>query len=332
MNAGAVLVTGATGFLGGAVARELARQGVPVRATGRNRAMGAALIADGIPFVECDLAQEHERIPHLLEGCQSVIHAAALSSPWGARAEFVAANVAATRRLVEYGQQVGIERFVHISTPSVHFAFGEQTHLTEEQPWAEPPANDYIATKRVAESIAKEAGAVILRPRALFGPGDTTLLPRLIRVARRGVFPLFGSGDPQLDLTWIGDAVEAILLALRSSPVCEGRIYHITSGTALPLSEILASLFEACELAVRYRRIPIGRALAMAGLLETVSRVLTRGTWEPPLTRYAAGALAYERTLDISAARRDLGYAPHTDIVAALALCGREWRLTQGWI
>jgi nucleoside-diphosphate-sugar epimerase len=327
---GPVLVTGATGFLGGSIARRLARMGVKVRATGRNLRAGALLEAEGIPFVACELSGEEPVLNRWMEGCEVVIHAAALSAPWGRRQDFEAANVVATREVIRACARSGVRRLVHVSSTSVSFAFQHQSRLHEGMPWSEPPANHYIATKREAERMAVEAGAVVLRPRALFGPGDTTLLPRLVRVARRGVFPLFGDGDPLLELTWIEDATDATLLAMEAPAHCLGRVYQISSGHPLPRSLVLGTLLEACGLDVRFRRVPIGLFLAIAGGMEMISKLCTGETWEPPLTRYAVGVLGFEQTHDIGAARRELGYAPETDVRSALVRCGEAWRREQG--
>jgi nucleoside-diphosphate-sugar epimerase len=326
-----ILVTGATGFLGGAVARELWSQGHDVLATGRNAALGAALESEGIAFQPCDLSVDPAEVERLVKECEVVIHAAALSSPWGPRANFVAANVLATRHVVRACERTGVRRLVHISSPSVLFAFREQGALKENAAWSSAPANDYIATKREAEGIVADAGrrgldAIILRPKALFGPGDTTLLPRVIHLARRGRFPLIGAGDPLLDLTWIGDAAGAVVAAQRAPAQAGSRVYHITSGDPQPRSAVLRTVLDACGFKVPFHQVPLGRALAVATLLEFLSRAFTQRRWEPPLTRYSVGALAYSQTLDISAARADLHYAPKTDVLAALQACGESWR------
>lgn len=324
-----ILITGATGFLGGAVARELHRHGHSVLATGRDARKGNALQSIGIAFQPCDLSGDMAAVERLVRGCDAVVHAAALSAPWGRRADFDAANVSATRTIVQACTSVGMRRVVHVSSPSVSFEFAEQRGLREDQPWNAPAANDYIATKRVAERLVVEAAlagldALVLRPKALFGPGDTTLLPRVIRVAKRGPFPLFGTGDPPLDLTWIGDAVSAVIAAIRAPATCRGRVYHVTSGDPQPRSLVLRTILEANGLPVRFREIPLPKAMAIAGTLEWASRAFTLGRWEPPVTRYSVGALAYGQTLDISAARADLQYAPQGNVLAALRQCG-EW-------
>lgn len=327
-----VLITGATGFLGGAVARELHRRGVQVLATGRNRAASEALRREGLEFQPCDLASDAAGLRRLLEPCAAVVHCAALSAPWGKRGAFVAANLLATQNvLAACAQARTVGRIIHISSPSVAFEFKAQRALTESAPWIAPPANHYIATKRLAEKCALDAAGrgqdvIVLRPKALFGPGDTALLPRVVRVAQRGRFPLFGEGDPLMDLTWIGDAVTAVRLALDAPPELRGRIFNITSGAPQPRSRVLGTLLEACGLPVRFRRVPIARALRIAAALEWVSRTLTGGRWEPPLTCYSAGALGFEQTLDIAAARTALGYQPATDVLARLRETGDLWR------
>lgn len=335
-----VLVTGATGFLGGAVALDLHARGWRVVATGRRIEAGRRLEAEGIEFRAAELALARGQrggraggdvLDSLLSGCDAVVHCAALAAPWGRRADFVAANVTATRNIIEACRHTGVRRLVHVSSPSVLAGSRERFGLTEATPWEAPPINHYVATKRASESLARRAAGegldtIVLRPRALFGPGDTTLVPRLMRVARRGRFPLFGEGDPLLDLTWIGDAAAAVRLALEAPAGVRGRVYHVTSGNPQPRSRVFDTLFQAEGVRVRYRTISHGRARALAGALEGLSLALTLGRWEPPLTRYAVDELALGHTLDISAARRDLGYDPRTDVLERLRETGAAWR------
>jgi nucleoside-diphosphate-sugar epimerase len=131
-------------------------------------------------------------------------------------------------------------------------------------------------------------------------------------------------------LTWIEDATDATLLAMEAPAHCLGRVYQISSGHPLPRSLVLGTLLEACGLDVRFRRVPIGLFLAIAGGMEMISKLCTGETWEPPLTRYAVGVLGFEQTHDIGAARRELGYAPETDVRSALVRCGEAWRREQG--
>lgn len=330
-----VLITGATGFLGGAVARDLHRRGLTVIATGRNLAAGEGLKREGMEFHPCDIGREPAVLHDLVGKCHAVIHAAALSAPWGKSHDFISANEAGTRHIIDACQRApALQRLVHISSPSVRFDFKDQSFAKEATTWDSTPANEYIATKRRAEEMilaAAQAGlaAIVLRPKALFGVGDTALLPRVARVAMRGSFPLFGDSEPLMDLTFINDAVDAVWLALEADAEHSGKVYNITSGDPQPRKQVLDTLLEACDLTVRFKTVSVSRALMLARALEWGSRTFTRGRWEPPLTRYSVGALSYEQTLDISAARHDLGYTPQTDVLARLRETGRWWRDTQ---
>lgn len=329
-----VLVSGATGFLGGAVARDLRRRGLEVTGLGRNPAAGAELSRDGVEFVRHCLVSGPP-LDDLIARCDAVVHCAALSAPWGSREQFLQANHQATQRLLEAcerSQQP--KRLIHISSPSVQFAFSDRPLAKEERAWVQPGANFYIETKRLAELAALDSAragheVIVLRPKALFGPGDTTLLPRVVRVARRGSFPLFGRGDPLLDLTFIEDAVNAVWLTLIAPKSHAGRVFNITSGDPQPRSLVLSTMLAACGLPVRFKRVPLGLAMGMAGVLEGASQLFTRGRWEPPVTRYSVGALAYEQTLDISAAKAALGYHPGGHVIERLRATGEQWRATQ---
>jgi len=283
---------------------------------------------EGFRFEPLDLAGDGSKLQTLARQCDAIIHCAALSSPWGSKRAFDDANVRATRNVVNSCRAEGT-RLIHVSTPSVSFGFARNKDQREDAEWPMPPANHYIATKRDAEKIVKqEEGlhSIILRPKAIIGPGDTTVLPRVMRAARRGFFPIFTRDEPLLDLTWIDDATSAICLALEAPDSCSGQVYHITSGQPIPASESFVLLFEACGLDVRLVPVSAEAALRIASLFEWTSRIATAGRWEPPVTRYSVGSLAFAQTLDISAARRDLGYVPRKDIREALRECGRQWR------
>ncbi len=323
-----VLITGATGFLGGALSRSLREAGWDVSTTGRNLKIGGILREEGFPFEPVELALEVGKIQSLTGRCDAVVHCAALSAPWGPGSAFREANITATRNVVRACAAEGT-RLIHVSTPSVSVDFSRNQKQREDAPWSMPPLNHYISSKREAETIikqAKQVRSIILRPKAMIGPGDTTLLPRVMRAARRGIFPFFTGSESLLDLTWIDDATEAVRLALDAPDSCHGKVYHITSGQPIPASEAFALLFEACELKVR--RVPVspGTALLISGACEWISRLITGGRWEPPLTRYSVGALAFGQTLDITAARRELGYLPRKEMREALRECGQSWR------
>ena len=325
-----MLVTGATGFLGGAVARRLLQEGRAVRATGRNARRGAALTRLGAAFYQADLARDTDTLAVAIRGCDAVVHCAALSSAWGPRHAFVASNVTATAHVVEACRAADVRRLVHISTPSVSVSFEDCEGVDEAAPWPEPPATPYVGTKRIAEQLVSTAAqegleVVVLRPRALFGPGDTTLIPRLLRVTRSGSFPLPDGRDPLLDMTWIGDGVDAVCRAMDAPTRRPGGVYNISSGDPQRLSRVVSAFLAGFGRPVRFRTVPLARALRLAGSLEWISRRLLGGRWEPPLTRFGVAQLTYSLTLDLRAAGQHLGYRPTTDVLARLEETGRMW-------
>ena len=323
------LITGATGFLGGALARKLQAHGWRVRALGRRAVAGEVLRAAGMEFVQASLEDEAATTA-ACEGADVVFHCGALSSPWGRDAAFVAANVTGTRNVIAGCVRHGVARLVNVSTPSVYFDFRHRLNLTEESPLASRPVNAYARSKLIAEqcvdaAVARGLDAVTLRPRAIFGPGDTTLFPRLLRVAQHEKFPLIGEGDPIMDVTFVGNAVDA-LAAAGTAPGIAGRKYNITNGEPWARSALLGELFTQTGQEFTTRAVPLSRAMAAARLMEWASRIFSASRWEPPLTRYSAAVLAFSQTFDLSAARRDLGYSPAVGVGEGIRRFAQWWR------
>ncbi|QPC93734.1 NAD(P)-dependent oxidoreductase [Mesorhizobium sp. INR15] len=309
---GRVLVTGASGFLGGHVMTRLAGSGMPALAQGRERQRCAALETAGHEVAQFDLSQPFDTATHRLLGdVDMIVHCAALSAPFGQLADFETANVTATSNLVDFAREQGVRRFVHISSPSVCFAYRDQLDVTEDSPLPDP-VNHYARTKRQAEQIvlaAPEIGPVVLRPRGIYGAGDRALLPRLLQAAQRRPLPVFRDGKARIDLTHVDDVVDAVVAALSGGGGAEGQIFNVSGGEVLPVRHIADAACRRVGVQAQWRKTPLWPAMFAAGAMETVALRLP-GRPEPPVTRYGLGLFAYAQSLDISKTSSILGWTP----------------------
>ena len=320
------LVTGATGGLGLALTQDLLDAGYAVRAAGRSptaidrlRAMGAETASGDLFALGADAVSENIDV---------IFHAAALSSPWGPDAEFQRANVDLTRDLLAAARRSGVGSFVFVSSPSVYARWADQSRLTEDTPWPDRPLNAYARTKGEAERLVLAADApgfrtVAIRPRALIGPDDAVLLPRILRLVRRGRVPLFRGGRALVELTDVRDAARAIRLADVHREAAGGQAINITGGDALAVCDLVGRLGQALGVEVRTIDLPLalGQGLSVAG--DALCRLLP-GRPEPMLTPYTLSTLAWSQTFDLAKARRLLGYEPaHDAVETALAVAPR---------
>ncbi len=327
-----VLITGGTGFLGRRTAEKLRAAGVAVTVVGRNATMGEALVASlGCHFIRADLA-DARAVRLAVDGHDAVLHCAAKSSPWGPYREFHRANVLGTQHVIAACEAVGVGRLVHVSTPSVYFDFRDRTNIRETDPLPRHPANHYVKTKLAAEKLVSESvtrgvPAVILRPRGIFGPGDTTLVPRLIRANARGMLPLCDGGENLIDITYVDNVADALIAAIHAAPRTIGRVYNITNGEPRTLREILALVFAKLGVPFAPRHTSFRKMFAIAGAMEWFAKTIFLGR-EPVLTRYTVGVLAKSQTLDISRARADLGYSPAIGIDEGISRFVAWWKET----
>lgn len=322
------LVTGGTGFLGQALARRLRDGGWIVAALGRNATIGARLEAEGIRFIQADLA-DAAAMAKACAGQDVVFHSGALSVPWGPYEAFYEANVLGTHHVAEGCLVGGVGRLVHVSTPSLYFDGRDREWIKESDPLPARGVNHYAETKRLAEQMVDAAAArglatVTIRPRGIFGPGDTTILPRLVKANAAGRLPLFDGGRARIDLTYVENVVDALLDCARAPDSALGAKYNITNGEPVAVGDLLPRVFAAIGVAFNPKPLAAWQGLAAATALETWARV-TSGP-EPLLTAYAVGLLSKHQTLDITQARDKLGYAPRVSLDAGIQAFAAWWK------
>lgn len=327
-----VLVTGATGFLGQALARRLHSQQADVSALGRNPAVLAQLEREGMRPIRADLA-DREALAAACQGQAIVFHVGALAAPWGRAQDFYHSNVLGTQNVIAGCETHGVQRLVHVSTPSIYFGLDSLVNVAEGALLPPRPVNEYARTKLLAETeidsaFARGLPVITIRPRAIFGPGDTTILPRLITRLKTGRLPVIGDGQNVIDMTYVENVVDALLLCAASPAATLGKKYNITNGEPTALWPLIAKLCKALGYPYPKRHIPYPVADGIATLLEVVYR-LRPGQPEPPLTRYSVALLAKNTTLDISAARRELGYQPRISVEDGFQRFVEWWQASQ---
>ncbi|MFD1988624.1 NAD-dependent epimerase/dehydratase family protein [Paenibacillus nicotianae] len=323
------LITGATGFLGGHMARRLVELGWEVSGTGRDHSRGRALEQLGVQMKYYDLCDAEQTI-QACKGQNVVFHCAALSSPWGTYSSFYRSNVEATAHIVEGCIQHHVERLIHVSTPSVYFDGKAHYGIAESDPLPRKSVNHYASTKLLAEQIVQQAyqkqrlPSIIIRPRAIFGPMDQTLFPRLLEANRQSGVPLLQGGRAPIDLTYVDNVVDAMLLGVQAPEYALGQAYNISNGEPIPFIELLSRLFQRLDIPLHTRHVPYPVAYLVAGTMEMIYRFIP-ALGEPPLTRYSVGSIAVPHTLDISLAQKQLGYMPRISVDEGLERFADWW-------
>ncbi|MCC6260440.1 MAG: NAD-dependent epimerase/dehydratase family protein [Anaerolineales bacterium] len=322
------LITGATGFLGGALTRRLHQLGWGVTGAGRNAKKLNQLEDEGIQALTLDLKEQ----ANLIAACKDqevVFHCAALPSPWGNYEKFYQANVIGTRNVIAACIENKVKRLVYVSTPSIYFDYNSRTNIKESDPLPEPVSN-YAATKLLAEeeidkAFANGLAAITIRPRALFGPGDTVIFPRLIPRLRTGSLPIVGDGENIVDLTYIENVVDALMLCAEAPTNTLGKKYNISNGEPIQIWKLINHICDELNLPHPKRKISFQTAKLAATLLEGIYALIPTNP-EPPLTRLSVSMLANNTTLDISAAKNDLGYQPKISVAEGFEKFMRWWK------
>jgi nucleoside-diphosphate-sugar epimerase len=323
-----VLVTGGTGFLGGALVRRLHGMGWDVTALGRNAAKLAQLEGEGIRVLQHDL----KNTAALVAACKDreiVFHCAALPAPWGNFEAFYQANVIGTRNVVRGCEEYKVKRLVYVSTPSIYFGYSSRVNVKENDTLPRPVSN-YAATKILAEqeldkAFARGLATIAIRPRAIFGPGDSVIFPRLIPRLRSGRLPILGDGENVVDLTYIENVVDALLLCVDSPASTLGKKYNISNGEPVKVWKLIERICVELNLQPPERKISYSMANAAATALELLYTFIPTHP-EPPLTRITVSMLANSTTLDISAAKNELGYQPNVSVDEGFDLFMKWWK------
>ncbi len=307
------LVSGATGFLGGRLAVALKDQGSAVRALARPSSDVSRLAALGIEIMTGDLDDE-DSLARAAAGRQLVFHTAGRVGDWGTAGEFQRANVDGTARVIAACCRGRVRRLVHVSSLTVLGLPRSGARIDEETPLASPAADPYTASKIAGEELVRRANGrdgletVVVRPGVIWGPGDTTFLPRFAALLRRGRMVLVNGGRNRVGLSHVENLARGMVLAA-FAPNAAGQIYHITDDDEITAAEVFGLLAAALGVPPPRRSLPFPVVFAAASLLEAWAR-LRRQAAPPVFTRYGVRLVACDNGYDSGKARRELGYRP----------------------
>lgn len=304
-------VTGGSGFIGGRLIERLVTGGSSVRALARSDRSAAAVEELGAVAVPGDLA-DREAIRAGAEGCATAFHLAAHLGVWGKREEFVRDNVTGTENVLAGCRDAGVARFVHCGTEAALMAGDPLVHVDETAPLRPDSKALYSSTKAAAEQRVRDAATegfetVALRPRFVWGHGDTTLLPGIVELVESGKFAWIDGGRHLTDITHVDNVVEGLLLAAEKGQ--SGEAYFVTDGQPVVFREFIEALLATQGVEPPTRSIPGWLAGPLAGTSEVLWRALPLGG-EPPLPRFALWISSHECTIEIGKARSELGYEP----------------------
>lgn len=314
-----IFITGASGFVGGAAARHLAKSHT-ITAMSRSEKSDGAIRALGAAPIRCDL--NTLEASHL-EGVDIVIHSAARVESWGPMADFFRDNVEGTERLLSAARTAGVKRFIHIGTEAALFHGQPMRDLDETAPLALDSPFPYSRSKAHAETAVLGANdpsggftTIVLRPRFIWGPGDKSILPAIKYMVESGKFMWIGGGRNRTSITYIGNLVHAIELALEKGG--DGEAYFITDGDPVILREFLIQLMATVGIDLPNKSAP-------GWLVRGIARVLA-ALWPvfglsgaPPIDPFTAALMSRDCTLVIAKAEAELGYRPTTGLEEGLA-------------
>lgn len=317
-----VLVTGAGGMTGRAVATALRDRGDEVTVLQR-RPSGLA----GVREVLADVT-DAAGVATAVRGQDVVLHAAAKVGVVGGAAEFERVNVAGTATVLDAVRRAGVPRLVYVSSPSVAHTGGSLVGVGAGPAEPEHARSPYARTKAMAERAVLAAdgpdlAVLAVRPHLIWGAADTQLVAPIVERARAGRLPLIAGGTALIDTLYVDNAVSALVAAVDAGAAVHGEAFVVSNGEPRPVGEILARICRAVGVPGPGRRVPLAVAAAAGSVVETGWR-LARRPGIPPMTRFLAEQLGTAHWFDQRRTRQALGWSPAVSLDEGFAALGRE--------
>lgn len=303
-----IVISGITSSIGVFLAKLLCQKGYNITGFARNLdKVKDVLLHPRIHLIKADL-NDREVIQEITKDATYIFHLAALSKPWGKYEDFCRINIRGTKSLVDAAPS-NLKRFIHVSTPSIYFNYQDRLNIEEKSALPNKSVNFYAMTKRLAEEVVLESKipSIIIRPRAIFGPYDTTLFPRLLNVCQTKGLPFFKKNSPIIDVTYVENVAHALWLSMIAPDSCLYEAYNITNCEPCSFVELVEDLLEKLSITAKRKYIPYPLAYALAYFLELKSKITHQ---EPLLTRYTIGVMSFDQTLSVKKAQEELNYYP----------------------
>jgi nucleoside-diphosphate-sugar epimerase len=319
-----VLITGATGLLGGHLIRELRERGEAIRALVLPVENTERLVEQGVEVVRGDVT-DASTLGSAVKEIELIFHLAGMMGVWRPLAAYRLVNVTGSENLYKAAQQAGVRRFVHTSSHTV-YGLGYGRFLTEKDA-LRPDPDPYSLTKAEGDRLMRrlmlssQVETVILRPGTFFGPGDRLHFGRMAQKVKDGKGLILGRGDNALPFCYVTDIVQGFLLAAYHEHA-PGNVYNITNDRPLTQSEMFNAIADAVggvrpRLHLPYLPIYYGSIVA-----ERVVAPLTRT--KPVVTQLGAMMFGSDNRHSVEKARRELGYEPKVDLRTGIQLAA-EW-------
>lgn len=304
-----IFITGASGFVGGAAVKRLLAEGCEVIAMSRSENSDQKIRALGAAPSRCDLDSISA---NNIAGCEIVIHAAAHVEAWGEADAWDKVNVQGTKNVLAAARAAGVRRFIHIGTEAALIYGQDLIDVDESAPLALNSPFPYCRTKALAEQAVLAANdpsanfsTMVLRPRFIWGPGDTTILPSVLEMAAAGKWTWIDHGAAMTSTTYIDNLVEAIMLARSGGK--PGQAYFILDAGNRSMHEVLTAMAATQKISLPDRSMPGWLARALGRTLEGIWRTFGLKS-KPPLTAHEAMVMSRHCTLNGAKAALELGY------------------------
>ena len=308
-----IAVTGATGTLGKAIMFRLREAGNSVVGIGMNQAKISALEEQNFVMKRCDITKL-EDLDTAVKNCEIIIHCAAYAAPFGSKKRFFQTNVEGTENVFKAGQKNSCSRIIMVSSASIFDRMKHDKPHTDATPELKfRPKHHYGASKYDAELFCHSQPKhqwIGLRPRAVFGPGDQTLLPRLKRLIGKNNYKTIGNGEGLIDVTCLSNFVDAVCLAIDAPETSLGKFYNISNGDPRTFNSIMQAYTAKSKGEYRQRKLPYLPIFLLAHFSNAIASIIPGKPWEPTLTPYGLRQVTGSLILDISGAQAALNWQP----------------------